>query len=279
FSTIRADLKFREKLFISWMAPRGIVAAAIASIFAFRLTGIGLPDTEFLVPVTFLVIASTVVLYGLTSGSVARLLKVGQLNPQGVLFIGAQAWSRAIAKELQRNGLKVAMIDTNRSDVKKACKAGIPAYFESVLSEDIFEIVPLDGIGRLAALTPNDEVNSLAVLHFDEIFERNELYQLPSITENKGTEKELPPLHLRGRFLFRKDLNFSELNHKYFSGATIKSIQLTKEFDFVKFKDNYDETAIPLFLIYEDGDLEVFTTDIVMEPKPGHTLIALVDSE
>lgn len=277
-STLRTDLNIREKLFISWMAPRGIVAAAVSSIFAFKLADIGLPGTEFLVPITFLVIVSTVVLYGLTSSPIARLLKVAQSNPQGILFIGAPAWSRAMAKELQRNGFKVAMIDTNRSDVKKACKSGIPAYFESVLSEDIFEIIPLDGIGRLVALTPNDEVNSLAVLHFDEIFERNELYQLPSITEENGTEKDLPPLHLRGRFLFRKDLHFSSINHRFFSGATIKSIQLKKEFDYKNFREYYGDNAIPLFLIQKDKDLMVFTTDKVLEPDPEDVIIALVDS-
>ncbi len=277
-STLSTDLQFREKLFISWMAPRGIVAAAVSSIFAFKLADIGLPGTEYLVPITFLVIVTTVVLYGLTSSPVARLLKVAQSNPQGILFIGAQEWSRNMANELQKNGFKVAMIDTNRSDIKKACKAGIPAYFESVLSEDIFEILPLNGIGRLVALTPNDEVNSLAVLHFDEIFERNQLYQLPSVTDEKGSEKNLPPLHLRGRFLFSTDLHFSNFNQRFFSGATIKSIQLKKEFDYKKFLDSYGENTIPLFLVQDDKYLEVFTTDTMLEPKPGDIIIALIDS-
>ena len=83
FSTFGSKLNWRERTFISWMAPRGIVAAAVASVFAFKLAEKGIEGAEFLVPITFLVIVVTVTVYGLTSYPLAKLLKVVQSKPQG----------------------------------------------------------------------------------------------------------------------------------------------------------------------------------------------------
>ena len=85
------------------MAPRGIVAAAVSSIFALRLAENNIPQTEFLVPITFIVIVGTVALYGLTAAPFARLLKVAQANPQGVLMVGAHSWALELAKVLKTN--------------------------------------------------------------------------------------------------------------------------------------------------------------------------------
>lgn len=80
-STLKSDLSWRERLFLAWLAPRGIVAAAVASVFAFRLLEAGHPQAELLVPVTFIVIAGTVAIYGLSVSPLARRLKVAQPNP------------------------------------------------------------------------------------------------------------------------------------------------------------------------------------------------------
>ncbi|NIT60904.1 MAG: sodium:proton antiporter, partial [Aliifodinibius sp.] len=77
----------RERIFLLWMAPRGIVAAAVASIFTFELTEAEINEAYVLKPLTFLVIIGTVVLYGITASPVAKWLKLAKPNPQGVLIV------------------------------------------------------------------------------------------------------------------------------------------------------------------------------------------------
>jgi NhaP-type Na+/H+ or K+/H+ antiporter len=277
FATIKTGLKWREKLFLAWMAPRGIVAAAVSSMFALRLSETDLPQAEMLVPITFFVIVGTVVIYGLTSAPVARWLKVTQHDPQGVLMVGAHSWALELAKALKKNGFRVGIIDTNRQRIQQANMAGIPAYNGSVLSKEIRDSVDMNGIGKLLALTSNDEANSLSVLHFSEVFEREELYQLSPALTNSCSDQAAAPQHLCGRFLFGEHVDFRYLNKRHMEGAMIKSTKLTEEFGFNDFKKMYGQDALPMFLI-KDNKLQVFNTDLNVEPKTGSTIIAMVDN-
>jgi len=112
-STLGSKLKWRERLCLAWLAPRGIVAAAVASVFALRLSEAGYPQAELLVSLTFIVIAGTVAIYGLSAPAVARWLKVAESNPQGVLIVGSHAWARTIAQTLQAEKYRVLLVDCN----------------------------------------------------------------------------------------------------------------------------------------------------------------------
>lgn len=276
-STLRSGLRWNERLFLAWMAPRGIVAAAVASVFAIRLIEHGLPAFGGLVPLTFLVIIGTVAVYGLTAPYAARWLKVARPNPQGVLFAGAQSWAREIAETLKSEGFQVALIDTNWYNVTSARSAGLSAYYANVLSENLLYDLQLHDIGRMLALTPNDEINSLAALHYVDIFGRSEVYQLPLAgLENQKKEKMIPR-HLHGRFLFDKRATFDYLNSRFRSGAIVKKSNFTEEYDFEAFKGMYGDDAIPIVIIAESGELRVCTADSTPSPRTGETLISIVD--
>lgn len=275
-SSIGSGLTVREKLFLSWMAPRGIVAAAVSSIFALRLAESGMENAGAIVPVTFSVIVATVVIYGLTSKPVARWLKVAESDSQGILFVGAHTWALEIAKVIKNEGFKVVVVDTNRSDIAKARLAGISTVYGSVLSENVVEDIPLSGIGKLFALTSNDEVNSLSVVLFNSIFDSHELYQLIPVKTEKGKEQDFSPKHLRGRFLFGEGINFAHLRKLFFAGAVIKSTKLSKDFTYKDFLTNYGDSAIPMFVITESKELTVISTDTETKPKAGSTIIAMV---
>jgi NhaP-type Na+/H+ and K+/H+ antiporter len=274
-STIRSGLSVREKLFLSWVAPRGIVAAAVASIFALRLSDAGIENSEVLIPITFSVIVGTVTIYGLTSAPVARWLKVAESDSQGILIVGAHPWALEIAKIIKENGFEVVIVDTNRGDVLRARMAGIQAVHGSILSEQVVEEIHLSGIGKMLALTSNDEVNALAVLHFSELLDRQELYQLVPYQTEKGGEQNFSPKHLRGRFLFSDTMYYADLRKRFYSGAVIKSTKLTKDFTYENFKTHYEDKAIPLFVVNENKELLVIATDKTPKPKPGHTIIAM----
>ncbi|MEE8136815.1 MAG: cation:proton antiporter [Thermodesulfobacteriota bacterium] len=277
-STYFTDLNLKEKLFLSWMAPRGIVAAAVASVFALRLAEAGYEQAERIIDITFLVITGTVAIYGLTAFKVARRLGLAKPNPQGLLIVGAHIWARSIAKFLHENGFQVSLVDSNWANVSAARQEGLQAYYENILLEDISEDIELDGIGKLIALTRNDEVNSLAALHFIEDFGRSQVYQLPKLSKFSARSEESIPQHLRGRLLFGAEATFSYLDSKFASGASLKKTPLTDEFNYDSFQSLYGERALPLFLIKESGELVVMALDNTPTPLPGQSLISLVDN-
>jgi hypothetical protein len=224
-----------------------------------------------------MVIIGTVAIYGLTAFPVARWLRLAKPHPQGVLIVGAHAWAQAIASGLQAQGFQVLLVDTNQANVSAARMAGLPTYYGSILSEDALDEIELEGIGRLLALTSNDEVNSLAALHFAEVFGRAEVYQLPPEGKEEN-RKEIVPRHLRGRLLFEPEITHSYLTRRFTEGAVIKATRLTKEFDYDAFQRLYGEAATLLFLINEAGDLIVVTANNPPLPRPGQVLISMVNS-
>jgi len=277
-STLGSKLSLRERLFISWLAPRGIVAAAVASVFALRLVEAGYPQAELLVPLTFIVIAGTVTIYGLSASPLARRLKVAEPSPQGVLIVGGHRWGRSIAQVLQVEGYRVLVVDANRANILAARMAGVPTFYANILSQYALDEIELGGIGRLMALTPDDEFNSLAALQFANVFGRAEVYQLPSEGEEKD-QREAVSRHLRGRLLFGPGMTFNYLASRFAQGAAIKTTSLTEKFDYDAFQTYYGEAAVPLFLVDQNGNLVVFTTDNQPKPQPGQKLISLIESD
>ncbi len=276
-STIRSGLSWPEKLFLAWMAPRGIVAAAVTSVFALELAHeAGYTQAELMVPEMFVVIVGTVTIYGLTAAPVGRWLKVAQPNPQGVMIVGAHPWSRDIAGVLHEEGYKVLLVDLNRDNIRAARLDGLPAHCASILSEYIVDELNLGGLGRLMALTPNDEVNALAALHFTELFGRANVFQL-SPKEIEDTRRQSVSQPLRGRLLFCAELTYADLNHRFRNGAVIKKTKLTQQFNYNNFQEVYGQRAIVLFVIDQVGNLSVISAEEPPSPLPGQTVISLVD--
>ncbi|MCB0169389.1 MAG: sodium:proton antiporter [Anaerolineae bacterium] len=276
-STIRSGLSWKEKFFLAWMAPRGIVAAAVTAIFALELTEHGgYQQAENMVPEMFFIIVSTVTIYGLSAAPLGRWLGVAQPNPQGVLIVGAHTWARNIASILHNKGFQVLLVDNNRDHIKEAKLEGLPATYASILSEFIHDEINLGGLGRLLALTPNDEVNSLAVLHFAEIFDRSEVYQLAP-KELATNRKESVSMPLRGRLLFASQTTYNDLDQRFKSGSTIKVNKLTEKFDYKAFQDRHNGLAIAMFLMTQNGNLKIFSTDDELQPLPGDSLVSIID--
>ena len=273
-ATIRSRLNRNERLFVAWMAPRGIVAAAVSSVFQIRLEELGYPGAALLVPITFLVIIATVAIYGLTAPVAARRLGVAVPNPQGLLLIGAHRWARELASVLKDKGFAVRLVDSNRPNISVARMEGLPTYSGSILAEYAIDEIELGGIGRLAAMTPNDWINTLAVQRFTRIFGRAGCYQLPPQNEPQG--KQTLHKHLQGRWLFGSEYTFAALSHRCNTGAVIKATPLSESFDYAAFESRYGETAVPLFVITESRRLNVITAEQPPTPRPGQTLISLV---
>ncbi|MCW9708542.1 cation:proton antiporter [Fodinibius salsisoli] len=272
-STIGSQLNNREKLFLSWMAPRGVVAASISSLFAYELVQNGYAEAGQLVPIVFIIIISTVAIYGLSASKVARYLGVAKPTPRGFLMIGAHQWARDIAELLHDKGFKVLLADSNWSNINKARKMGLKTYYGNVLSEYAIDEINLDGIGKLLALTPNDEVNSLAVIRYKEIFGTSEVFQLAAATKAKRADQEVPD-NLSGRILFDENLNFDNISTALKKGAELELVEIEQTLTQEEF-DHKIKHLTPLFLIKATQEIRPYTVDFAPLPGEGDTLICL----
>jgi len=95
-STANSNLKLNEKLFISWVGPRGIVAAGIASLFGLKLVMIGVDGAEYITPLVFMVVLGTVLLNATTARIFAKVSGVFLKSSEGIILIGASNFARLI---------------------------------------------------------------------------------------------------------------------------------------------------------------------------------------
>ncbi|MFP3854487.1 MAG: cation:proton antiporter [Anaerolineales bacterium] len=278
-STIRSNLNWKERSFVAWMAPRGIVAAAVSAIFAIRLAEVGHPGADRMANLTFVTIAGTVAVYGLTAPILARRLGLANLNPQGFLIIGAHDWGRRLGQALQKLDVRVLMLDSNYDYIRQARMAGLEVAYGSALSKSALEELDLSGIGKLLALTANDEVNSLATLHFQEIFGMGGVFQIAPPEIQRDYRREKVANELRGRLLSSEDHTYRFFRDTFDEpGTEVKTTRLTEAFSFQDFREEHDDNVIALFLKKPSGDVHVCAVDNPLQPEAGDLIVSIVPS-
>lgn len=276
-ATVGTDLERNERLLLAWIHPRGIVAAAVASLFAIGLKGTELEaEGERLVLATFLVIVGTVLTYGLTLGPLARKLGLSRADPQGVMFAGASLFARQVAEALNKEGVATLLVDTNPQNVATARMSGLRVHYASIGSEFVHQGLDLGGIGRLLAMTPNDEVNSIAVTEFRELFGSENVYQLAP-SKKSGERHRRIPHHLRGRLLFGEELTHDALRQRMEAGAQLKKTTLSEDYKIEDFIAKYGATATVLFTFPEPGRVRIAAEDQALDLKDGGKILALID--
>jgi NhaP-type Na+/H+ or K+/H+ antiporter len=161
--TLGSDLSWGERLFIAWVAPRGIVAAAIASLVAADLERAGLEGGIELRALVFLTIGLTVTLAGLTAGPIGTLLGVRLRNRDTVAILGAQTLGLALAEELRRGGVPVILLDSNPTGIRRAEEADFPVVYGDALQESVMQRARFGFVRTIVALTANRTLNSVFV--------------------------------------------------------------------------------------------------------------------
>jgi len=273
---IGSDLTFSEKTLISWIGPRGIVAAAVAALFAIRLEQEGFPEAELLVPLTFLIIIGTVVIQSATAKYLAQWLGVRAPPPKGVLIIGAGNVARVIGKALQSQDLKVVMTDSNWENTSLARMEGLSTYFGNPISEHADRNLDLLGLGKMLAVSGRGNLDTLASLRFKPEFGANNVYELKTNREQIIADKHQISTRHRGYQLFGADITYGKLANWIGNGAEIKKSQLSGEYDFEAFMNNYKDRVIPLFALDNKGRLQIFAAEKELKPASGWNIISLV---
>lgn len=276
-STAFSGIPVNEKLFLSWVAPRGIVAASVSAVFGLRLVEQGVEDAQLLVPLTYVIIAVTVTVYGLTARPLANRLGLAEPNPTGLLLVGANRVARAIAAALKDDAPRILLADTNYGHVAAARREGLDIYHGNVLSDQAAEEMDLTGIGGLLSLTPNDEVNSIVCLRYGELFGRARVYQFA--TPRDALSRRQPVAQrLRGRTLFTPDHGHDRMLDLLRKGGEVTRVELTEEYDFDDFKKEYGSRALPL-LVVQDGMPKPIAAVDPPKPRAGDLLLALIMPE
>lgn len=267
------DLPWRDRALLAWMAPRGIVAAAVASLFALKLDAAGLDGGEVIEPLLYAVIVGTVLIYGLGAGPLASLLGQRAGARGGLLLIGAQPWARALATAVRDAGYPVLLIDSDREKVRAARMEGLEVRNYSVMearADDDGDLPP--GIDRMLALTPSDEANALAALRFAHVIGRDGVYQLDAEDGDLGS-RELSN-HLSGHPVLGGGIGYRELERRFGAAAEAKVTTLTESYGLADYRRE-DRDALPLLVLRAGGRLEVLA-EADPEIYDGDRLVALV---
>lgn len=270
-STTGSQLSRAERAYVACMAPRGIVACAVSAVFALRLTEAGHPEALALPSITVLVILVTVSLYGLASAPLARRLGLAEPDPRGLLIMGAHRWAREMAVALQREGVEVLLIDSNETNVAECRTAGLRVLHANALSEYVISELDLGAMGRMLAMTPNDEVNSLATERLGHLLGRANVYQLAPRMD--GGRHDATHTH-RVRYLFGRDETFRRITERFAAGAVLQTTRLTPELTYDRWRVLHEAGGGPLFVVTR-GRVAVFSTDLAPLPKSGDVLVSL----
>jgi NhaP-type Na+/H+ or K+/H+ antiporter len=271
-SSSKSGLSINEKVFISWVGPRGIVAAGIASLFGLKLTMQGVENANYITPLVFMIVLGTVLLNSTTAKIVAKITKVFLKKSEGILIVGASKPSRLIATYLKNNDRRVVLIDSNKSSISYALKEGLEAIECDIYSDQILEDIELNDIGYILALTGSRTINEYALEKFKATFGEEGSFRLISSEEMKDTDTNLE----EGLFSPTDDyLNISEVVRDYpqINEITITSVEHYKEImDTIR----KEIKSIPIFIKDLNNEINIIpAANVDMEIEPGYKLMYL----
>jgi len=248
-STRNSNLKLNEKLFISWVGPRGIVAAGIASLFGSKLIKQGVDGAEYITPLVFMIVLGTVLLNATTARFFAKMVGVFLKKSDAVLFVGASKPVRLIANFLKDKGKRVILIDSNKSFIQEALDSDIEAFKVDVYDDELANNIELNDVGYLIALTGSDQVNMHALNKFSENFGEQGAYKLASskeITEASDSDRES---------FFTPHDDYINLSEAYRENPIINKVNISnqKEYNSLLEVLSKEEKSIPLFVENKQG--------------------------
>ncbi|MFY0606901.1 MAG: sodium:proton antiporter [Cyclobacteriaceae bacterium] len=257
-STFKSNLNWREIAFISWIGPKGIVAAAVASLFSLELIKPDSPvdpkEAELLLPLVFLIIVGTVVIQGSSAKMVASFLGVKRAEPKGVLIVGANELARRLALKMKEFGIYVLLVDTSSPSIDEAKKLNLRTLQSNILSDSIFDEIDLSKIGKLIATTSNSGLNDLACKWFEKELGEHNVYRLASKEESDNVNLPLPK-----NVLFNSRVDFVTMVQLLRKSDAYSEQSFENQAYHDDFMTKYGKKIIPIFLKREDEEFEIIT--------------------
>lgn len=256
-STKGSKLNLNEKLFISWVGPRGIVAAGIASLFGSKLLKQGVEGAEYITPLVFMIVLGTVLLNATTARLFAKLVGVFLTKSEGILIIGASKVSRLLGHYLLTNGRHVVLIDSNERNIEKAKELGLEAISTNIYSDTLMDNIELSDVGYIMALTGNPDINNYAINKFSTQFGENGAYRLVT------TKEMLDDTNNPEEGLFSHKDDYSTLLELTRAYPSIQEIDLEDKghYDTLIKLSNDNPDIIPLFVKDNKGKFHIISAN------------------
>jgi NhaP-type Na+/H+ or K+/H+ antiporter len=271
-STIGAGMSWQERALLAWIAPRGIVAAAVAAVFGPALLAQGYPGAELLLPLVFTLILITVVAHGLSMGWLSRTLDLSAQSTNGVLIVGASPWTISFAQALNEKEIPVMIVDSVWHRLRAARLAGIKVYYGQILSEASEEKLEFNDYGYLLAATDNDAYNALVCKHFAAEMGRNHVFQLPDTSVEEPDPQRLSRT-MRGLIMPAERAWYEELMSNWYHGWTFQKTLLTDEFTYERFQESFPTGSLTVAVIKADKSIALYSPELSIKPKPGDTVV------
>ena len=267
-ATIGARISWSERLLVGWIGPRGVVAAAIAGIAGERLSRAGYPDAQLVLPLVFAVIASTVLLHGLSLAPIALRLGLASGGRGGLLIVGASAWTVALGEALRGAGVPILVVDLSTNALHAARLAGLQTLRLEVLSLVGEEVIDLRDFEHLLAATPDDAYNALVATRFAPELGRERVFQ---IAPNESTGRNAAAREWRGKIAIGSEMVYQRLSDLMESGAAVVVERVGAE---VTSKPD-DETSWPVALIGANGSFTIFSPEQDIVPVEGDLVVRM----
>ncbi|MCI5074229.1 sodium:proton antiporter [Oricola sp.] len=271
-STVGAGLTWQERLLTAWIAPRGIVAVAVASLFGALLTASQVPDGERMVAFTFAVVTATIFLHGFSLAPLARILGLRMSGKPGVLIVGGSRWATALAEKLKAMEVPVTIADANWNHLTDARQAGLDTHFGEPLSEHAHHNLNVGRFDALIAATDNDAYNALICTDFGPELGRNNVYEIGDSRER--SDRRAMHFTIGGRQLFKPGLHFRELRRRHDMGWSFQSTRLTDEFTFEDYLESRPEDTRVILWRKPDGALIFHCNCNGSKPHPDDEILS-----
>ncbi len=263
------SVPWRERLFIAWIAPRGIVAVAITGLFALRLVEYGMPGAEALVPLSFAVVIATIFAHGFSAAWVAEKLGIAEGKGESVLIVGATRWSIALGKLLKKMDIDVVIADTSRFALRRAKQEELRIHQGDILDEAHNDNVDLGEFQHLIVATNDDSHNQLITADLGPEMGFDQITRLSNDSRGKSKVGY-------GRILFESGADFTTLLDRERAGWRFSKTNITPVFSAEEYRRNLDEGEEPLATLKEDGRLLFFATEARPVIETGDVVISFV---
>ena len=270
-SLLGSSVPWNERLFLAWIAPRGIVLVAISGLFALRLEDIGYDGTA-LIGLSFAVVVVTIVAHGFTIDLVARLLNLKGSNRPGILIVGSTPWTISLARMMQELKAPVMIVDSSWQRLALARQKGLPFYHGEILNEATEHNLDLAPYAVLVAATENEAYNALVCNEFAYEIGRDTVFQLGDAVDDD--DRHSLPSSIRGRALFESGFGVEDVNERLGQGWVLRKTKLSDEFDFEAAQERLPDAATMLLLIRDNGTIRFFTHAARPEPRAGDIIVS-----
>ena len=271
-ATIGAGMEFRERVLLSWIAPRGIVAAATAGLMGPGLVDAGY-DAHVLLPLVFAIIFATVFGHGLTLNWLSGKLGLSSKHRDGVLIVGASPWTVELARTLNDLDVNVLVADSSWHNLRPARLAGIPVFYGEILSEFAEESLELAHIRTVLAATSNDAYNALVCTALAPEIGQQRVLQLALGSNDTEEDPRALARPRRGGVAFDGDAYFEMLWRNLVRGWKFSKTRITEEYDYRAFVADLPDDALKILTLETGKQAQFIAAGVDPELAPGSTIV------